>query len=333
MLYQIYNVLPPSLRSFLRLVRALFVFKFPRFVALTHLRIKSSNPKTLNDHILFNMAHNKNSLLPLMSDKFLMRSFVSTIVGKEYLTSIYYEGKKARLDNWGTLPREFVAKVSHGSGGVIVVSENAPIQNKLPEKTKGLGWQRFFIHPDSFNREAATNLINYWLKLDYSYHPGKFPEWWYENANPTFFIEELIKNGNSIVSDIKFFVINHEVKFIRIDTPINGFEKSMVHLDRQWNVLDVDFSDKRKRFTRSMQVTPRPENLQEVLEKVERLSQVDFFVRIDTFMLGSRLLIGEFTFAPTGGEGTYHPTNFDSEMGLIWTSARSTVPRSDQILP
>jgi hypothetical protein len=91
-----------------------------------------STPTTFNQMVRRRMALDRRSILTTFVDKVAVRDYVREKVGEHVLTQLYAvtddQYTLARAD----LPREFVLKVSHASGGSVIVGEHAA-REPLPE--------------------------------------------------------------------------------------------------------------------------------------------------------------------------------------------------------
>ena len=50
----------------------------------------------------------------------------------------------------------------------------------------------------------------------------------------------------------------------------------------------------------------------------ERLSSEFAFVRVDLYSLGERIVVGEMTHYPTGGNKSFEPPDWDDSLGALW---------------
>jgi len=124
-------------------------------------------PRTFSQKIRARMYFDRRPILQTMVDKVAVRDFVAERVGESLLIPHLFVGPEPSQINWDRLPKNFIAKVNHGSAGAILVWDGAPAGNRLPEKPQKHPWERFFIRPEHFNPLLAENLLRYWLSLDY----------------------------------------------------------------------------------------------------------------------------------------------------------------------
>jgi hypothetical protein len=50
----------------------------------------------------------------------------------------------------------------------------------------------------------------------------------------------------------------------------------------------------------------------------ERLAHPFAFVRVDLYTVGDRILVGELTHYPTGGNKSYDPPEWEARLGALW---------------
>ena len=67
---------------------------------------------------------------------------------------------------------------------------------------------------------------------------------------------------------------------------------------------------------------PRPAKLTEMIALAERLASGTDFVRVDLYDLGDRIVFGELTSYPAGGDSPFEPESFNTSFGEHWTVPR-----------
>jgi hypothetical protein len=271
------------------------------------------------------MALDRNPLLHVFADKFAVRTYVEEKVGKQYLPQLLAVAENVEGIDWTSLPEEFVAKVSHGSGGVIVISRSIASGEGLPCDVEPVGWVRFACHPDQLVIESLTKLLSHWLTLPFAWWPGRLPEWAYEGNDRKILIEGLIDAEIGVLpTDIKVFVFNGKAQVIRVqDVDGNGL-KRLSSYDSAWNLLPVKFIDFTLDFSVAETPLARPENLAEIIQVSEALGSDVDFVRVDLYNSSRGLLVGELTNYPTAGEGSHDPPSFDEWLGKDWAPSYSS---------
>src|SRR5437867_114146 len=113
-------------------------------------------PDTFNEKVRWRMLKDRRPILTTFADKVAVREVVARLAGSEYLTECLAVVADARELDRTRLPREFVVKASHASGGVWIVSDGAPDQGvvKLGPPIVGGGgrtrsaWNWILASPD-----------------------------------------------------------------------------------------------------------------------------------------------------------------------------------------
>src|SRR5712691_7235568 len=167
-------------------------------------------PTTYNEKVRYRMATDRRRILATFADRVAARDYVRERVGESILTRVYAITSSPETLSRADLPREFVLKVTHGSGGMIIVAGHAPRAQRLPRPP--VGWQRLHVHPDNLDWEHLVDLSRHWLGL--RYEPS---EWAYSKAKPRVIIEEHLVSDGTTPPDYKFLVFDGRVRVIWVD--------------------------------------------------------------------------------------------------------------------
>ena len=296
---------------------SLICFVIGRSKAYKQLRSQHKTPgTTLAGKVLFKMAWDRNPLLHEFSDKMLVRDYISGKVGREFLVPLIGSWDAPEFIPWREVPKEFVLKVTHGSGGVIVVSEQAPDDSFLPSSPQG--WCRFEVHPQNFDTRVAEMIISHWQTLRYEWWPGRKPEFGYRGLRPRVIMEELIKPvGVSEICDLKAYAFNGQVQFFELFVGGVAQRKQLQYLDRFGNLLPVRAIDGGGLWP-ALEITPALPWLDQLVEISEILAEGLDFIRVDFISSGNRFYLGELTSYPSCGEFSFEPSGYDTEFGSTW---------------
>ena len=83
------------------------------------------------------------------------------------------------------------------------------------------------------------------------------------------------------------------------------------YYDLNWNKLDL-----RQNFPNNDNDMPKPKNLDKMLELSEKLAQeFPYFVRVDFYEFGDKVLFSEFTFYSDNGMAKFNPPEWDKKLG------------------
>jgi hypothetical protein len=153
-------------------------------------------------------------VMETFADKFAVRDFVKSKVGIEVLVPLYAHAQTSSDIDWSSLPREFVAKVTHGCRGMIVVSEQADRNSLLPE-TPSSAWDAFLVHPDSIDISQLKRQLDCWLSLRYGWNKGAYREWAYSKVRPSILVERLMPGKSALAKNLKIACISSQaISFI-----------------------------------------------------------------------------------------------------------------------
>lgn len=272
---------------------------------------------TLGEKILYKMAWDRNPQLTVFADKVGVRHYISERAGEDFIVPVLAIIERGGTVDFSFLPREFAIKVSHGSGGVIVVSDRADPTAALPEDPR-VGWARFEIHPNQLDAVRANNLLAYWLGLNFEWWPGRRPEWAYRHVRPRVVIEPLMKNPDGgDLSEYKAFCFNGHAQVVRIDRGRVVGGKTFSHYDREWNYLNATFVETGYAHPIGSP-EPRPKFLPEIIRVAELLTQGVDFARVDLIDDSGQLRVGEITNYPTAGNFDFVPPEFSEWFGKDW---------------
>jgi hypothetical protein len=262
------------------------------------------------------MAWDRNPELRIMTDKFLVRNYVRDTVGEKYLVPIIWTGTNVQDVPWSKLPRQFVVRVTHGSGGVFLVTDRAP--RKQPVYLELVGrWTRFEVHPDDFEPIQIERLLDSWLNLKYQFRSGKPPAWAYGGLEPKIVIESLIGGGGKDLSELKLFCVNGEVKFIKLLIGNLSTGKGGCYYTPEWKHIQVTMSENGTP-SRSISASKQPACLSEAIQVSRDLSKRYDFVRVDLLLDNNKIFFGELTFYPQGGNFEFDPPSYSRSFADGW---------------
>jgi hypothetical protein len=219
--------------------------------------------------------------------------------------------------NVDALPKNFAMKASHGSGGILLVWDGAPLENSLPENIESVEWNRFLINPKLLEPKSIEALGRRWFSLNYYRDTGYF-EWCYKKVQPRVLIQELLLGPDELLpKDYKFFMIHGKCRMIQVDiTRYEGHRRNLY--DAEWNLLPCQ-----SYAPPALENIPEPENLSEMIDLAERLSEGMDFIRVDLYMTAEGIKFGELTNYPLAAADYFRPREFDYWLGSFWNHRRA----------
>lgn len=252
-----------------------------------HKKLDLKNPKTFNEKLQWLKLNNRHIEYSELVDKYTAKQYVARIVGDDYIIptlGIYESFDEIDFDN---LPRQFVMKCTHDSGGVVVCKE----KNKL-------------------DLSQASKKINNGLRKNCFWATREYP---YKNVKPRIIIEQYLEDESGYeLKDYKFFCFNGEPKFLFVATD-RGLEKEETKFDffdLEWNHLPFTNG-----HPNSKQKICKPQNFAVMIELSRKLSQGFPHVRVDLYNVNGRIYFGELTFFHWSGLTPFVPEEWDYRFG------------------
>ena len=248
------------------------------------------NPTTFNEKLQWLKIYDRNPLYTQLVDKYEVRKYIADKIGDEYLIPCLGVWDKFDDIDFDDLPNQFVLKCTHDSHSVIICKDKA-----------------------SFDFNAARKSLSEHLKRNFYYNAR---EWPYKNVKPRIIGEQYMFECNHTkeLKDYKFFCMNGQVKFFKID-----FNRE---IDHHANYYDIDGNllpfgeafcppDKDKKLE-------IPVQLKKMIALAENLSKDIPFLRVDFYSLSeAELRFGELTFYPGAGFGKFPPDEDDMNVGKL----------------
>lgn len=248
------------------------------------LSLRAWHRMTLNDKVTYRRLRVRDPSFAVFSDKLAMREFVAERLGRDALPELLEVADRAAALAERVGP--FVVKANHGSGMVILVQ---------PEE-----------------RLSAVELAraDEWLASDYAWEDL---EWGYLDARRLLLAEEFLRGPGGVVPppDFKFFVFDGSVEALEVHTDRFGDQHRIEVRRPDWTPFELPGLPAERD-------ADAPVNLAAMLERAALLGRNLDFVRVDLYDLGDRVLVGELTPYPAGGNSTYHPVGVDALLGRAW---------------
>lgn len=274
---------------------------------------RTRNPRTFREKVRHKMLRDHRELVVTFADKAAVRDHVAAMVGQRYLPRVYGIVDDPEALRELVLPDAYVVKPTHGSGTAIVVSDRAPAEARLP--TEPGSWVYRHVRPEYAPRDDVIRIAGGWLAQLYGQGPNR--EWVYGRIPRRIIVEQLLAGpGGRIPDDYKFFVYHGRCEFVQVDAGRFGrrtqdfFRPGWRHLPLSGGLPWADPEP------------PRPACLPEMIDVAQRLGAGTDFVRVDLYDVGGRVVFGELTSFPAGGDSHFDPESFNEEFGRPWTVPR-----------
>jgi hypothetical protein len=274
---------------------------------------RTRQPRTFNEKVRYKMLRDHRPLMVTFADKLAVRDHVASIAGEGVLPVLLGVVDEP-TDLLGlALPDACVVKPTHGSGAALVVSASAPSSSRMP--TADESWVYRHVRPDHVSVEELVAVCSSWTAQLYGQGPNR--EWVYGHVPRRVVVEELLTGADgAIPDDYKFFVFHGTCQYVQVDR--GRFDsRTQDFFDTEWNHLPLSGG-----HPWSSPPIPRPDRLAQMVELAQRLGQDTDFVRVDLYDLPDRIVFGELSSTPAGGDSPFDPESYDVEFGRHWTPPR-----------
>ncbi|TFV99811.1 ATP-grasp fold amidoligase family protein [Leifsonia flava] len=271
------------------------------------------NPRTFTEKVRYKMLRDHRRLIVTFADKAAVRAHVAALVGEQVLPRAYAIIDDPERIGDLALPDAAVLKPTHGSGAAIVISPGAAPDIRLPAPSES--WVYRHVRRAAAPPEHLVAIGRHWLGQVYGQGPNR--EWAYGRVPPRIIVEEFLTTPTGgIPDDYKFFVFHGRCEYVQVDAGRFGHRTQDFH-DRSWRHLPMSGGP-----AWAVPPPPRPAKLDEMIALAERLGAGTDFVRVDLYDLGDRIVFGELTSYPAGGDSPFEPESFNASFGKHWTVPR-----------
>lgn len=241
-------------------------------------------PRTFGEKIQWLKLNYQRPEFHRIVDKFAVREIVAERVGPEILIplhGVYDDPDEIQVN---ALPESFVLKPTHGSGWVIACPDRA-----------------------EFDRPSARRNLRRWMRRDHYYHAREKP---YRGLPRRIVCETFLRGPDGqVAEDYKIFCFGGKPRFIEVD--VGRFTgQCRNYYDTDWNLVDLAIH-----YPNCEQPIERPAKLDEMLKVASRLSEGFPFLRVDLYLVDSRIYFGEMTLYPGNGVTTFDPPEYDRIFG------------------
>lgn len=242
-------------------------------------------PKSFNEKLQWLKLNDRNPLYTKLADKVEVKRYVCEQLGSGHTIptiAIYEEPEDIDIDE---LPEKFVLKCTH-DGGIIVCDKS--------EK--------------DFNIKSVRKELQGRMERNYYWYDRG---WEYKNIKPRIICEPFVTDETKTeLRDYKVFCFSGQPELIEVD--YNRFNNHKRNLyTTNWEFVDSEIlfpSDKNH-------IIERPQKLSEMLEYASILSKGIPHVRVDFYLCGNDVLIGEMTFRHGSGCEQFRPNSFGDWLG------------------
>ncbi|MDT2823842.1 ATP-grasp fold amidoligase family protein [Vagococcus lutrae] len=252
-------------------------------------QINLNNPVTFNEKLQWLKLYWYDERVPRCVDKYEVREYVKGKGLGDLLIPLHGVYDNFEEIDFSGLPAKYVIKVTHNSGGVVVVNESSPL-----------------------NIDEARKKINNSLSRNYFFQSQ---EWVYKNLMPRIICEKYIEpEDGSVPKDYKFFCFDGKVKFLFVasdrGTKNNICTTKFDFYTPEWEQIEVE-----QGYKRSTAPIQKPDNLSDMIRIAEKLSDDFPHVRVDLYNESNKIYFGELTFFHFSGTTKFVPEKYDEIFG------------------
>lgn len=261
-------------------------------------KLDLDNPTSFNEKMQWLKLYDRNPRYTVMVDKYLAKQYVAKKIGEEYIIPTIEVWDKPEDIDFEMLPDQFVLKVTHDSGGLVICKDKSKLDKN----------------------GALEKIRRSWNNDYYKVHR----EWPYKNVPRKIIAEQYMTDQSNIeLNDWNASIKTHELtdyKFMCFDGKVKcsfvGSERysesglKVTFFDRDWNMLPFE-----RHYPKSKVPILKPKNYEKMIELAEQLSKGISFVRVDFYEISGKIFFGELTFFPGSGFEEFTPTEWDNTLG------------------
>ena len=183
------------------------------------------------------------------------------------------------------LPKQFVLKCTHDSGGVVVCKDKSIL-----------------------DKGAAIRKLKKGLRSNFFTITREYP---YNNVKPRIIAEQYMEDETGELRDYKFFCFNGEPKYMLLVSGRQAGNKRFDYFDLNWNHLPVHDVG----CPGAERLPAKPDNFEEMIFIAKKLSKGMTHVRVDLYNINCKIFFGELTFFDGSGLSVYDPREWDFKFG------------------
>ncbi|MFU9136932.1 ATP-grasp fold amidoligase family protein [Erwinia tasmaniensis] len=277
------------------------IYYFHKFRKLPNIR----QPKLFNEKVLYRKFITGDYVrYGILSDKILVRDYISKTIGEEYLIPLLHEtADPITLLGLKSL-KNTVIKPNHGSGMVEI----------------------FLDEPDCIQKQLLIKRCEEWLSRDFSHEAREIH---YRYIKPRILVEQYVGDGKFAAIDYKFHMFNKKDGNYEYVLQVIYNRSGNSPLSMNFYVNNLSHCFYKIRDT-GLDISSDRETLEKALELSKKLASDFDYVRVDWYISEGQIYFGELTFTPGAGMVTGLEQGLDKMMGDMWLQERKSaaLPRA-----
>lgn len=266
----------------------------PEFaMSLLHKRLTGDwlnlkHPKTFDEKINWLSLYGPTEKMALCSDKIRVHDYLEEKNLSHLSNEILFETDDPEEINWSVLPEQFVIKTNNASKTNIIVKDKSTLDIKKTKKQ-----------------------LSKWLATNFGAANAEFH---YDSIKPRILIEKFINFKDDKPIDYKIFCFNGQPYFIYAvkDRDESGYNFTRAIYDLNWKRIFIQKEAAEHDESISFE---KPKYLDEMINYAKILSEDFSFVRVDFYETEDKVIFGEMTFTPRGGNTGIFPDGVQQMLG------------------
>lgn len=251
-----------------------------------HRFINFRNPRTFSEKLQWLKLYNRNPIYSVMVDKYLVKNYVASKIGEEYVVPTLGVWDHADEIDFNKLPNQFVLKWNHDSGSIVICKDKK-----------------------DFSISNAIKKLNQFENHNAFWY-GR--EWPYKNVEPKILAEKYLENEDKQLTDYKFYCFDGQPEYCQVIR--NRFtEETIDFYDMEWNLMP--FVGLNSVAKNGMDPATKPLKLDLMINICRQLSKDQKFMRVDLYNVCGKIYFGEITFYPASGFGFFRPEEWNVLLG------------------
>lgn len=246
-----------------------------------------NNLRTYTEKMQWEKLYDTNPKKTLYSDKYLVREWVSSVIGEEYLIPLLGVWDCFDDIDFNQLPNRFVLKTNHGSGTNLIVKDKRAL-----------------------NYQVAKCKFDDWMDIDFGYVSMELH---YSKIKRKIIAEKYIETAEGELQDYKFLCFNGEPHYCWVDMGRFSEHTRNVY-DLEWNLQPWS-----QETYLQKDYIPKPQNFNQMIDLARVLSKGFAHVRVDLYNINGKIYFGEMTFTNGGGFDRILPEKYDRMLGDLWS--------------
>lgn len=254
------------------------------------------NPRTYYEKSIWIILNWNSPLKAICTDKYAVRRYLTELGYGELLTPLI--GVWDRVDDvpFDELPNKFALKCTHGCGCNLFCKDRS-----------------------KFDVKDAKTKLSIWMSRDFGKYSG---ERHYRQIRPRIICEEYLEDGKwTMPIDYKFYCFGGKFKMCMVvyGRQPGVSEHNENYFDRNWNLMHGVLRDEPANYDKGVEIVPKPENYERMVELAEDLAKPFPIVRVDFYSVNGKIVFGELTFTSHGGIGHVWTDKLLDEIGKMIT--------------